>query len=79
MDRCTTNIAKSQIGFINFIIKPSYETMHSYLPGIQRMLQGIDQNKVEWENRVDQYEAKMEKEKWWWEKKQKASSKQSTD
>ena len=25
MDRCTTNIEQSQIGFIDFIIKPAYE------------------------------------------------------
>jgi hypothetical protein len=28
MDRCTTNIEQSQIGFIDFIIKPSFVSAH---------------------------------------------------
>ena len=38
MDREITNIAKSQIGFINFIIKPSFEIAHMLLPQIKRTM-----------------------------------------
>ena len=55
MDRCTTNIAKSQIGFINFIIKPSFDVMNTFLPNIHRIIQGVEQNKGEWESRIEEY------------------------
>lgn len=32
MDRYTTNIAKSQIGFINFIVKPMLDLAIQLLP-----------------------------------------------
>ena len=32
MDRCTTNIASSQTGFINFIIVPSFGLVERLLP-----------------------------------------------
>ena len=60
MDRCTTNVAKSQIGFINFIIKPSFGIMHQFLPNIHRMIQGIELNEAAWKSRVDQYQEIME-------------------
>ena len=62
MDRCTTNIAKSQIGFISFIIKPSFDIMCGFLPATYLMMEGCEHNKTEWENRIDSYQAIMEKE-----------------
>ena len=49
MDRETTNIAQSQIGFINFIIKPGFDIVHMLLPQTQRLMQGIEENKKNWE------------------------------
>ena len=61
MDRETTNIAKSQIGFINFIIKPSFDVVHLLLPQISRTIEGINENKKLWELNRDKYEEKMKK------------------
>lgn len=55
MDRCTTNIAKSQIGFISFIIKPSFEIMSSFLPGTTIMKDGCIENSSTWESKFNQY------------------------
>ena len=62
MDRCTTNIAKSQIGFISFIIKPSFEIMSNFLPNVTIMLDGCLDNSKSWESKVDSYQEIMEKE-----------------
>lgn len=62
MDRCTTNIAKSQIGFISFIIKPSFEIMSNFLPNVTEMLDGCLENSDIWSSKVDLYQEKMEKE-----------------
>ena len=56
MDRCTTNIAKSQLGFIDFIIKPAYETIQLYLPDIYRSIEGIEENRKIWEQKIPEYE-----------------------
>ena len=39
MDRNTTNIAKSQLGFIDFVITPIYNACVLYLPKLERELQ----------------------------------------
>lgn len=62
MDRCTTNIAKSQLGFIDFIITPAFETIHLFLPDIYRSIDGIEQNRKLWESKIDEYENLMLKE-----------------
>lgn len=61
MDRETTNIAKGQIGFIDFIIKPIYAAGHSFLPKLQVNINNIDANKDKWQNKFDEYEEKMKK------------------
>ena len=55
MDRVTTNIASSQIGFIDFIIKPSFEVAGMLLPNIYRLNEGVENNKKEWEKRITEY------------------------
>ena len=59
MDRATTNIAKSQIGFIDFIIKPAFESAHLLLPDIYRNIEAIELNKKQWERLFDDYNLKM--------------------
>jgi hypothetical protein len=44
--------------------------MNSFLPNIHRIIQGIEQNKGEWESRVDEYNGIMEKQVKDWEEKQ---------
>jgi hypothetical protein len=34
MDRTTINLAKAQLGFIDFIVKPAFETLSIMLPNL---------------------------------------------
>lgn len=43
-DRNTTNINKSQIGFINFIVLPTFESMNKCIPEIGRYVEFILDN-----------------------------------
>ena len=45
MDRNTTNIASSQMGFIDFIIKPSFEVTAMLFPSLYRLTEGVEFNK----------------------------------
>ena len=56
MDRVTTNIASSQMGFIDFIIKPSFEVTVMLLPGLYRFTEGVESNKKSWEARITEYD-----------------------
>lgn len=56
MDRKTTNIASCQMGFIDFIIKPSFEVTSMLLPQLYRFNEGVENNKKQWETRVAEYE-----------------------
>ena len=44
-DRETTNIAKSQIGFIDAIIKPAFDPIIKVLPNIAHILDACEKNK----------------------------------
>ena len=55
-DRKTTNIAKSQIGYINFIKLPSYATIIKVFPNLQVNLDAMETNKEEWTKLFDEYE-----------------------
>lgn len=56
MDRTNTNIASSQMGFIDFIIKPSFEVTVMLLPELYRFSEGIEKNKKCWETRIAEYQ-----------------------
>ena len=63
MDRTTTNIAKSQIGFIEFIVQPSFEIMKLMLPSVEENLLQMAKNKVKWTGMIPEYEDKMAEER----------------
>lgn len=48
-DRLGTNIATAQLGFIDFIIKPSFEVFCDYLPSCQLHLDQLIKNRQRWE------------------------------
>jgi len=50
-DRDTTNIFKAQIGFINFIVKPTFESIINFFPDISPYLDAIDENLIRYENK----------------------------
>ena len=55
MDRYTTNIAQSQVGFIDFIMKPSFGAACILLPALTRNKEALDVNRAEWEKRIPEY------------------------
>lgn len=60
MDRYTTNIAQSQVGFIDFIMRPSYEAACILLPALNRNKEALDTNRSEWEKRIPDYVPALE-------------------
>jgi hypothetical protein len=48
MDRYTVNIAKSQIGFIDFIVKPTWEVVVMMLPAVEIYQHYLDANRKNW-------------------------------
>jgi cAMP-specific phosphodiesterase 4 len=58
-DRTTTNIAKSQIGFIDFIIKPAYAPVFKVFPNLAHLDLACDKNKAEWTNMFEHYEEEL--------------------
>ena len=63
MDRYTTNIAQSQVGFIDFIMKPSYEAACILLPALNRNKEGLETNRGEWEKRIPDYKPRVTAER----------------
>ena len=59
-DRKTTNIAKSQIGFIDIIIKPAYIAVIKAVPELGHLENAIEDNKKCWTGLFDEYEKKKE-------------------
>ncbi|EAS01283.2 3'5'-cyclic nucleotide phosphodiesterase family protein (macronuclear) [Tetrahymena thermophila SB210] len=60
-DRYTTNTAKSQVGFIDFIVKPLYEVICNFLPELKNYMQQIDSNKQKWNELVSFYDQDLER------------------
>ena len=63
MDRTTVNIAKSQVGFIDFIVQPAYEILLGVIPLVEPNIRNIHENKQRWLQLVDEYEEKLNAEK----------------
>jgi len=55
-DRAVTNVAKSQIGFINFIVLPSFVTMIKVFPDLAVCEKACESNKEEWTKLFEEYE-----------------------
>lgn len=58
-DRYTTNIARSSIGFADFIIKPSYQLLAKICPALEFLIDQIDRNKCDWILLFEEYDRKM--------------------
>ena len=58
-DRHTTNVAKSQVGFINFVIVPYYKTLSAIFPALEFAVNQAISNKEEWATLEGEYETKM--------------------
>ena len=58
-DRYTTNMAKSQGGFIDFVVKPLYEVIQVFLPDLTPYLANFEDNKKRWATLIPQYDEKL--------------------
>ena len=58
-DRYTTNMAKSQGGFITFLVKPVMEIISTFLPIFQPALLNLDRTKESWDSKVEEYEKRL--------------------
>lgn len=59
MDRYTVNTSKSQIGFIDVIVKPLYEVIKCFLPDLEKLLVNLEKNKEIWQSRIPFYDEKL--------------------
>jgi hypothetical protein len=55
-DRKVTNIAKSQVGFIDFVIYPYFEALAKILPQMQYACTQMRENKETWAKKVEEYQ-----------------------
>ena len=54
-DRETTSISKSQIGFINFVVKPTFDILLNFIPEVSFYLKNLEIN-------LNLYERKLQEE-----------------
>ena len=60
-DRYTTNFAKSQIGFLNFVINPYFNILTSIIPKMSELTREIGANVEIYKTMVDEQEELMKK------------------
>jgi len=60
-DRYTTNFAKSQIGFLNFVINPYFNILTSIIPKMSELTGEIGANVEIYKTMVDEQEELMKK------------------
>ncbi len=60
-DRKTTSISKSQIGFIEFVVKPAFDALMHFTPEIFPYMDVIKENKTRYENLAREKDSKEEK------------------
>ena len=58
--RTTTNVAKTQIGFIDFIITPSFNTAIRVFPKIAHVRDNCEKNKEHWAGLFDEYQKEQD-------------------
>ena len=61
MDRNTTNIAKSQIGFIDALILPAFNLIAQVLPNLSNIVSALESNKENWRDLFEEYDKKQSK------------------
>lgn len=59
-DRKTTNVARSQIGFIEFVVLPYFDALASILPGMYFAVDQMKANKETWGQMIEEYEKQRE-------------------
>jgi hypothetical protein len=59
-DRKTTNVGKSQIGFIDFVVLPYFDAISKILPDMSYACDQLRSNKEVWQSSVEEYQKQME-------------------
>jgi hypothetical protein len=59
MDRYKTNIAVSQVSFIDTFVKPSFDSLVLLLPKIEENISILNKNKENWENLKEYYDHQL--------------------
>ena len=59
MDRFTVNIAKSQIGFIDVIVSPTFESLKVQFPGFEENCNNLLLNKDNWGKKTEKYDEEL--------------------
>jgi|LakMenEpi03Oct11_1017367.scaffolds.fasta_scaffold06407_1 cAMP-specific phosphodiesterase 4 len=57
-DRTTTNVAKSQIGFIDALVLPAFSLIVNVLPNLNHILTDLQANKANWTTLFNEYDDK---------------------
>ncbi len=60
MDRTEVNIASSQVGFIDVIILPAFDTWSMFLPNAQVCVENAKSNQLRWKESIPQYQLRLE-------------------
>jgi len=55
MDRYTVNTSKSQMGFIDVIVQPTFEVLKSFLPVLSEFITNLDKNKDTLKGKIEFY------------------------
>ena len=55
MDRYTVNTSKSQMGFIDVIVQPTFEVLKSFLPNLTEFITNLETNKHILNEKVEFY------------------------
>lgn len=55
MDRFTVNTSKSQIGFIDVIVQPTFEVLKSFLPLLAEYVGNFEKNKAILTEKIEFY------------------------
>ncbi|EGR33678.1 hypothetical protein IMG5_045930 [Ichthyophthirius multifiliis] len=58
-DKYTTNVSKSQHGFIDFVVKPLYEVVVVFLPELQFYLINLEKNRQKWTELLPKYDQEL--------------------
>lgn len=58
-DRFTMNTAKSQVGFIDVIVWPTFETLKVEFPAVMENCTNLQDNRAKWEKRKDKYDEEL--------------------
>ena len=61
MDRYTVNTSKSQMGFIDVIVQPTFEVLKSFLPQLSEFIANLEKNKEILKDKVEFYNESLSK------------------